>query len=274
MINNTTLQRWTRAQARNLDAQFIAEAIQGLNCSPFEASVLRDKVHEVYAPLMESADALKIGQLRYSLISADEPSHRPLKLAKQCVVVLTFDAGDQDRLIRQREGLIALRRYRFVRICEEAFQQGGLLTLEGIADLFNCSVRTLVTDFAAIRAQGIVPPLRSTVQDMGRAITHRQQIVSLWLAGLEYSEIAEKTYHSIVSVGNYIEKYKRCATLLAAGFDTETTSVVARLSPALVRAYQQLIENAKPVPHRSEELDSLTKKNMHCPRQMAEGAHQ
>ena len=41
MNNNTSLQRWQRAEARNLDAQFTATIIQGLNCSPFEAAAIR-----------------------------------------------------------------------------------------------------------------------------------------------------------------------------------------------------------------------------------------
>jgi len=261
MINNTARERWSRAAARSLDAQFVAEVIHGMSCSPFEAEAIRDTVHAVYGPLMEASDTLKPGQIRLAVIDAEEPPNRPLAQARQRVVTLTLDGGAEDRCLRQQAGVIALRRQRFVRICEEAFQQGGLLTLEAVADLFNCAVRTLVSDLAAVRAQGTVPPLRSTVKDMGRAVTHRQQIVARWLAGLEYTEIAATTYHSLAAVANYVDKFKRCATLLTAGFDLDTVAVVARLSPALTRAFQQLAETAHPVPHRRAELEALAKKN-------------
>lgn len=261
MINNTSLQRWQRAAARHLDAQFMTTIMQGMNCSPFEAEAIRDAVHEVYAPLMETADTLKPGQIRLSVIDASVGPTTPLAQAAQRVVTLTLDAGAEDRAVRQQGGVSAVRRHRFLRLCEEAFQQGGLLTLEAIADLCNCAVRTLVSDLAAARAQGITPPLRSTVKDMGRAVTHRRLIVEKWLAGQEYSEIARATYHSVPSVANYVDKFKRCAALLAAGFDLETVAVIARLSPALVRAFQQLVADAQPVPHRREELAALTKKN-------------
>lgn len=261
MINNTALQRWQRAAARHLDAQFMNAIIQGMNCSPFEAEAIRDTVHDVYAPLMETADTLKPGQLRISVIDAGVAPNVPLARAQQRLVTLTLDAGEEDRTVRQQGGIIALRRHRFVRLCEEAFQQGGLLTLEALADLMNCAVRTLVTDLAAVRAQGILPPLRSTVKDMGRAITHRRLIVAHWLAGQEYTEIARATYHSVTAVANYVEKFKRCAALLAAGFDLDAVAVIARLSPALARAFQQLVAEAQPVPHRREELAALTKKN-------------
>jgi hypothetical protein len=261
MINNTNLQRWQRAAARHLDAQFMNEIIQGMNCSPFEAEAIRDKVHEVYSPLMDTAQTLKPGQVRISVVDVGVAANVALAQAQQRLVILTLDGGEEDRLVRQRGGVIALRRHRLSRVSEEAFQQGGLLTLEAIADLFNCAVRTLVSDLAALRNEQIILPLRSTVKDMGRAVTHRRLIVEKWLAGQEYSEIASSTHHCVSSVANYIEKFKRTAALIDAGFDLDTVGVIARLSPALARVFADLVKQAQPVDHRREELDSLSKKN-------------
>jgi hypothetical protein len=64
------------------------------------------------------------------------------------------------------------------RICIEAFQQGGLLTIEDLANrLFNCGQLTLSRDLETFRQQGIVLPLRSTIKNMGRSITHRSLII-------------------------------------------------------------------------------------------------
>lgn len=255
MINNTSRQRWQRAQARQLDNQFMAAVQQGMSCSPFEAEAVRDTVHAVYGPLLEASDSLQPGQLRLSVTDASVPPQTPLARAQQRLVTLTLDAGQQDREVRRAGGVIALRRHRFRRVCEEAFAQGGLLTLEGVADLFNCAVRTLVSDLAALRTQGVTPPLRATVKDMGRALTHRTQIVSRWLAGEEYAEIALATHHSVLSVATYVEKYKRCVTLAKTGFSEEQIALVARLSTPLVRALLAL--PAQPVAHRQEELRAL-----------------
>jgi len=261
MLNNTSLSRWHRAMARNLDAQFQQDIMQGMNCAPFVAEAICTKVHEVYGPLMETTNAVKPGQVRVSVIDATVAPNIPLAHAKQRLVTLTIDAGAADRQVRARGDVRAVRRQRLVRICEEAFQQGGLLTLEGIADLFNCATRTLVSDLAALRAQGIIPPLRSTVKDMGRALTHRRQIVARWLAGNEYSDIARATYHSVEAVANYVEKFKRCAALHAAAFSVEDIALIVRMSPALVQVYQDLLREAQPVPVRQAELDALMKKN-------------
>jgi len=265
MVNNTSRRRWQRADARQLDAQFTQAIQHGMNCSPFEAEAIRDTVHEVYAPLLEASDSLKPGQVRLSVTDASVAPNIPLTQALQRLVTLTLDAGQEDREVRRTGGVIALRRHRFVRLCEEAFAQGGLLTLEGVADLFNCAVRTLVSDLRAVRLGGLTLPLRSTVKDMGRALTHRAQIVSRWLAGEEYTEIALATCHSLPSVASYVEKYKRCMALLGAGFDREHAALIARVSPAMVQAFTAI--QAPPVAHRREELEALcSKKGAPSPR--------
>jgi hypothetical protein len=256
MINNTSRQRWQRAAARSLDTQFMAMISHGMNCSPFEAEAIRDAVHEVYAPLLEAADRLKPGQIPVSVIDAGVAPNVPLAQAQQRLVILTLDAGTPDHAVRRQGGVVALRRHRVARVCEEAFQQGGLLTLEGIADVFNCAVRTLVSDLAALRAQGIAPPLRSTVKDMGRALTHRREIITRWLAGGEYSEIAAATHHSVPAVANYVDKFRRCVLLLRQGTDIETTALVARVSPALVRIFHALAQDLPAVAHRRQALEA------------------
>ena len=261
MINNTALQRWQRSEARHLDAQFLAEIQYGMNCSLFEAEAILTKVHDVYDPVWEGGTRLNPGQIQITVVDASVAPNVPLTKARQRLVTLTLDAKVDDLAIRRQGGVIVLRRHRLARIAEEDFQQGGLLTLEGIADLFNCAVRTLVSDLAALRAAGQVPPLRSTVKDMGRAITHRRLLITEWLAGREYSEIADHTHHSIDSVGNYVEKYKRCVALLRQGFNLETTAFLAQLSLPLARAFQTIAAESAPVAFRQAELDNYTKKN-------------
>lgn len=261
MINNSNFAHWSRLQAKNLDAQFSNEMVNGLNCSPFEAEAIVEKVHEVYAPLFETSEALKPGQIQIMAVDASAAPNTPLSKAKQRLVTLTLDAGKEDIECRKRASVPALRQKRLNRMCREAFQQGAALTLEDLASLFNCSVRTLVNDLAALRKQNIIPPLRSMVRDMGRAITHRRLIISLWLQGLEYSDIAQKTCHSVDSVANYVDKFKRCAALFSSGFDLHTVALMVKLSPALVLEFQKLHSELTGVPHRLQELADFLKKN-------------
>ena len=235
--------------------------VTGLNCSPFEAEAIVEKVHEIYTPLLETAQGLKPGQIQMTVIDASVAPNVPLAKAKQRLVTLTLYGGEEDIETRKRESVPALRQKRMSRMCQEAFQQGGLLTLEDLANLFNCGVRTLVNDLAALRRENIVPPLRSTTKDMGRAITHRRMIIALWLQGFEYSEIARKASHSLDSVANYVDKFKRCAALFSSGFDVHTVALMVKLSTPLTEQFQQIHADIQGVPHRLRELEEFLKKN-------------
>jgi hypothetical protein len=90
MINNTNLARFDRAKAKTLDAQFTSEMIEGLNCSPFEAEAIVEKVHAVYAPLLETSGGLKPGQIQVVVIDASVAPNTPLAKAKQRLVTLTL----------------------------------------------------------------------------------------------------------------------------------------------------------------------------------------
>jgi hypothetical protein len=261
MINNTNFTHWNRLQAKSLDSQFVNEMVTGLNCSPFEAEAIVEKVHEIYTPLLETSQGLKPGQVQMTVVDASVAPNIPLVKAKQRLVTLTLHAGQEDIEARINGSVPELRQKRLCRMCQEAFQQGGLLTLEDLANLFNCGVRTLVNDLAALRKKNIVPALRSTTKDMGRAITHRKLIIALWLQGFEYSEIARKASHCIDSVANYVDKFKRCAALFASGFDVHTVALMVKLSTPLTQEFQRIHSDLKGVPHRLRELEEFLKKN-------------
>ena len=139
MINNSSLQKWERLAQKQLNQQFVNEIVDGLQCSPFEANSILDTVYKVYSSYFESTGNLKPGQILFQVVSVDTSSNTQLKDSKQTTVTLTLDAGKEDLKIREKEGVVGLRRHRIQRVSHETFQQGGLLTVEDLANrLFNC----------------------------------------------------------------------------------------------------------------------------------------
>lgn len=261
MINNSSLTKWDRLAHKQLDQQFMHQIIHGLQCSPFEASAILETVYRVYAPYFETSGTLKPGQILFQVVSIEASSNTPLSQSKQLTVTLTLDAGEEDLEVRRTQGVAPLRRHRMQRICIEAFQQGGLLTVEDLANrLFNCGQRTLSRDLEALRRQGIILPLRSTIKDMGRSVSHRAIIIEQWLQGKEYREIARDTHHSVHSVQNYVSKFKRAVALMNEGYDIHTIAFLVKLSCSLVESYHQLYRTSTIVPHRLNELRSFLKK--------------
>jgi hypothetical protein len=223
-----------------------------------------EAVYDVYGPYFDTTGSLKPGQLLFQVVSIQAASNTPLAQCEQVAVVLTLDAGEEDLIVRQNKGVIGLRHHRIQRLANEAFQQGGLLTIEDLANrLLNCGERTLCRDLFFFKHQKISLPLRSTIKDMGRAISHRALIIEKWLEGKEYEQIKQATHHSIPSVQNYVNKFKRVVALASQGFDMQEISFLVKISPSLAQQYHSLYQRADIVSHRKKELLCLIKKTAH-----------
>jgi len=263
MINNSNHLRWERLNTKTLDQQFVRMIIDGLNCSPFEASAVLEAVYEVYRNYFDSSDNLKPGQIRISVLSIEANSKERLSEAKQVTVTLTLIEDREDLEVRKEQGIVGLRRHRIRRICQEALDQGGLLTVEDLAyRIFNCGQRTICRDLEYFRKKGIMIPLRSTVKDIGRTLSHRVLIIKHWAAGKQYSEISRETHHSVKAVQNYVDKFKRTIALYLEGYTLTKISFLLRISPGLIEQYIDLYNELNFIDHRQEEIEYFLKKSL------------
>ena len=134
------------------------------------------------------------------------------------------------------------------------------MTVEDIANrILNCGERTLSRDLQYFKENNITLPLRSTIKDMGRSISHRSLIVKEWLKGKEYSEISRDTYHSIPAIKNYVTKFKRVVALSGEGFDINTIAFLVKLSSSLVEEYYSIYKKNEIVDFRLDELKTFLK---------------
>lgn len=264
MINNSNWQRWDRLSAKSLDQQFVNEIIHGLNCSPFEAEAVLESVYRVFGDYFDTSDTLKPGQIKLPVLSIEASSAQRLSEAKQVTVALTLTDDKEDLPIRKQSGVVGLRRHRIQRVCQQAIDQGGLLTVEDLAyRIFNCGMRTICRDLQHFRLNDTFIALRSTVKDIGRTLSHRVLIIKQWAKGKEYSEISRDTSHSLKAVQNYVDKFKRTIALCDAGYNVTKISFLLRLSAALVEEYIDLYQQLDLVAHRKQELKSFLKKSQH-----------
>lgn len=263
MINNSSPSKWERLRQKQQDVQFTNCLQAGMNCSAFEAKAILNCVYEVYEPFFDNCASMKPGQILFEVVSIENSPKLKLSGCQMKTVVLTLDAGVADLSVREQSGVIGLRRHRLERIATECFQQGGLLTVEDIANrLLNCGERTIIRDIKALKNAGIILPLRSTIKDMGRSISHRQMIVKYWLLGMEFSEISRQTNHSIEAIANYVEKFKRVICLAKDNHEISTIAFLVKISISLAQEYYDLYQTLEIVANREKELDELIKKTI------------
>lgn len=246
-----------RLAAKDLDHQFRNRIEQGMGCSPFVSEAIVTVVHDVYLPVLDTQANLKPGQMLFQCLSKRNGSTTRIADAEQITVVLTVDGGKVDQDVRKQKGIDGLRRFRICRFCSEAYNQGGLLTVEDVAyRLLNVGERTIVRDLSLIRKEGENPPLRSTIKDMGRTISHKAILIKNWLKGDELSDLNRKYNHSFSAIESYINTFKRVVFLKHEGYTVERIAYMQKISDALATTYLDLWQQFKDkaMPHRVKEM--------------------
>lgn len=239
-----------RVDIKTTENQLRQEFIQGYGYPPRIAEALVTTVIEYLQS--NYPDEQRDGQVIYRAVAKEEPAGKPLTECRLVSVKVTLFARG-DRKVLKEEGLIALRRCRIIRMSHEALDQGGLLTQEDLAALLTTSPRTVRSDVAQLRKEGVTVPTRGYYRDIGRGPSHKAVIVGLWLKGYEYSEIEVRTHHSPASIQNYVENFKK-VVYLRDNMSIEDIRQVTGLSERLIGEYLTLYEERKD----SDRLKDLT----------------
>ena len=250
-----------RLAIKNIHQQMSQLAVKGAGLSPWEANELVKIIDDVYFSNNNLSD-LSNGQMKYSCVSSEEGPGKPLTECKMVTVILSlFKPDDTDELLcsanKQRQ--VNVRRRRLIRICDEAKDQGGLLSQEDLASILMCDVKTIQRDCKALKDLDIVIPTRGQQKDIGPGVTHRELVVRHWIEGKEPVDVANATKHSIKSVENYLDRFKVVVYLRSnKHFTDHEISVVAGVSPRSVKTYLELHKNFRSKPffkHRLEEIN-------------------
>jgi len=78
--------------------------------------------------------------------------------------------------------------------------------------------------------------------DMGRGITHKTQILELYLSGYQFSQIEKRSHHSETAVKRYIQDFSKIILLHLKGFSIDEIRISTGFSNRLTREYIQLYE--------------------------------
>jgi hypothetical protein len=254
--------RQGRIDAKTVDSLFRRRIEEGANCSPFVSQAILAAVKEVFALDQDNTDQqLGLGQIKLLVVAADEPAGKPLDQCHKVTVRLTLDVGQDDFQVRLDHGVDGLRRSRILRVTSEAREQDGLLSYEDLAfRLFNCGVRTIVRDVAALKRRDIEVPTRGQQQGIGPGQTHRVQAVRFYLRGVEANEIARRMYHTLGCIENYVTTFARVTFLADKGYGDDEIAFVMHRSNALVAAYRKLLAEARGEPSYRRRLAEILKR--------------
>jgi biotin operon repressor len=191
-----------------------------------------------------------LGKQKFICASKKAKHGRALKQQEMIEVELTLDGGIEDLDVLRVQGSKALRQLKILRITEETYWQGGLLTQEDIGRLLQVSSRTVREDIREIQKDGNLVHTRGNDQDIGRGISHKSRIIELYIKGYTYDEIIKKSRHSAHSIKRYVSSFGRLILIQSHGI--KNISEISRLlhqSERLTKEYIELYNRCKKEDH-------------------------
>jgi hypothetical protein len=199
----------------------------------FLVSSLDDDQHHIHS-----------GQLVYMAVPVDEYPKKYKSIAQTRLkpVVLSYVTDSDIDHIAHGFDSKSLRKKRLFRWVHETFDQGALLTQLDLSMLLGVCDAVVSQYVNEIQKEGKLLPTRGNIHDMSGAITHKREIITLYLEGYFTPEIAIKTNHSNESVDRYIKDYHRVQILWEHGItDLDQISQLARLSKRVIQQYVDLL---------------------------------
>lgn len=223
-----------RNQVKDLGAYLFNFLVNGTNCSTFESEIISKEIKSKISLFVP--DVIIPGKVVYSAVDMNEPAGKALKDCKKNIVYLTFlDPADDVRNSSKIQ-----RQIKIMRMSDEAFTQGSLLTEEDLANLLSAHVRTIRRDVAEIRVNGEEPPLRGFIRDIGRTITHKAMIIKKYLNGSETVDLIRETKHSLVSIERYLSAFGRIIFLYKNNVPEKDIRFITKTSLSLTEEYIEI----------------------------------
>jgi len=236
----------SRRDKKTTDQQLKQAVVNGTGLSEWESQVFVKVVDEMY--FQSNTSILKPGDIFFCCVSVKEGAGKPLNECEMITARLTLFGPDDFKDLNQKAAsrLMEVRRRRMLRFCDQALDQGGVLSQEDLAVLLMSDVKTIRRDIATLKKTGVVVPTRGTVKDIGPGVTHRELVVRQWMEGKEELEICRSTHHSMGAVENYLKAFKRVVFLRETKkFTDHEISVTASVSSRLVGIYTELFNSLK-----------------------------
>ena len=251
-----------RLSKKTQEHEFVDRLEREFEFSPRLSRGVLDVVTEMFFDNREIGS----GQVEYTCVSAEEGSGKTMDELQKVRVKLTRDlVSDAD--CEARLGASARRRVQILRLTEEAYDQGGLLTQEDLGRILGVSARTIRRDVEDLMHQKVRLYLRGLQKDIGKGISHKVQVVSLYLRWKTYSEIERLTGHTVGSIKTYLNDFCRVMMARERGIRSarEIGYYLGR-TERLVMEYLVLLKEAEKIPEERSRLESLKYQMRHLER--------
>ncbi len=208
--------------------------------------VMRARIAEELLALIERhclpASHLRPGQCLWNAVSIDTRADST-RLRLVPVILTLVNEADVAQL-RVGASIAQVRQQALAWVLEEAYRQGGLLSMRdaGLLTWQREGALTQCRQAWETQHQHLLPH-PGTLQDMGSCLTHKRTIVvKVVYEHQDPRQVATHTKHSQQSVDRYLKDFHRVRTCYREQPDLAFIQQVTGMSKHLIRQYIDLIE--------------------------------
>jgi Protein of unknown function (DUF1670) len=222
---------------------------------PAVTRLFADKVNELYERCHPPLSRVKVGQVLWLAVAADERPGRQKRIEDTRLVPVLLDlVTPQDIDDAMATGKRPeTRRRKIVRLFQQAFQQGAVLSEAEVGLLLHLSKGAVSKDLLEHEDSTLeTVPRRGTIHDMGPSVSHKGIICYKRLVEKKpTSQVAEESSHSPEEVEYYVQCCRRIQLCRDNGMSAEEIALATGHSLFLVKEYLCLIAELKlpPLPN-------------------------
>ena len=203
-----------------------------------------EMILEVVNNHIRAKDCLHHGQVIWTAVSRDHPPARRQRIAETDLVSVILDLSTPEdikaRMDRQPD--IQRKLHKALRLCQQAYEQGGVLTNFDLSELLTTSDSGISTMFVKYEHKNkTIVPRRATLHDVGTGLSHKWIIChKRYAEGKSPDQIARETYHSLDAVDRYLGQFDRVRHCCLQGLSAVETAHILNCGVTLVEAYLQI----------------------------------
>lgn len=209
---------------------------------PLVTGLLVDKFLEKIDRVAPLSDRIKPGQIVWNALDKNTRADSPRRITKS--ITLNLVTEEEIKILEEGAKIGDILPTRIARLCQEAFDQGTLLSMRDICLLFGreiCEISRRRIKYE--EDHSVVLPHTGSLHDQGTTLTHKA-IICRKVKGerKDPAVVARETNHSQRSVDVYLKDYERVKSLKGSDKPTSEIVFLTGMSNRLVKQYEQLIE--------------------------------
>lgn len=213
--------------------------------------ILRDKLTDELINILDKMlplkDHLKPGQVIWNAV--DIRTRADSKNPKFVPVILTLINEEDIEKLTNGTPMSVIRGQAIARIHNEAYAQGGLLSMRDIGLLtwrYGSAISQYRLNYE--KQQDVILPNTGTLQDMGSCISHKAIIIKKLIIDKKDSiTVAKETNHSIFAVERYLKDFYRVRYCYDDNKDIEFTSLATGLNKFVVKEYFEILNELEKI---------------------------